>query len=133
MSINVQGSAPLIQVFDMPTSLAFYRDKLGFEVAGTSGDGDNSGWVMLKLGEETLMLNTQYEDHDRPPAQDPARRRGHRDTTIYFGCPDVDAAYQFLRDQGVSVDEPEITGYGFKAVSVTDPDGYGICFHWPVG
>ena len=132
MPIIVQGSAPLIQVFDMPTSLAFYRDKLGFEVVGTSGDGDESGWVMLKLGEETLMLNTQYETGDRPPAQNPAHTRGHSDVTIYFGCPDVDAAYKYLRNQGVAVEEPEITGYGFKAVSLKDPDGYGICFHWPV-
>ena len=32
MSIKVEGSAPLIQVFDMPTSVAFYRDVLGFSV-----------------------------------------------------------------------------------------------------
>ena len=32
MPIKVEGGAPLLQVFDMPTSLAFYRDKLGFEV-----------------------------------------------------------------------------------------------------
>ncbi len=33
MSIKVEGVAPLIQVFDMPTSVAFYRDVLGFELA----------------------------------------------------------------------------------------------------
>lgn len=132
MTIRIEGSAPLLQVFDMPASLAFYRDRLGFEVAGDSGDGDISGWVMLKLGEEVLMLNTQYEDHERPPAQDPARARSHRDVTIYFGCPDVNAAYAYLRERGVEVKEPEITSYGFKALGLTDPDGYGICFHWPV-
>jgi len=131
IKIKVEGSAPLLQVFDMPTSLKFYRDKLGFEVVSTSGQGDNSGWVMLKLGEEVLMLNTQYEDHERPPAQDPGRTRSHRDTTIYFGCPDVDGVYAHLRERGVEVKEPSITGYGFKALTVTDPDGYYLCFHWP--
>jgi catechol 2,3-dioxygenase-like lactoylglutathione lyase family enzyme len=37
MPIKVEGCTPLIQVFDMPASLAFYRDKLGFEVIGDSG------------------------------------------------------------------------------------------------
>ena len=32
MGIEIRGMAPLFQVFDMPTSVAFYRDVLGFEV-----------------------------------------------------------------------------------------------------
>ena len=32
MAIVVKRMAPLLQVFDMPTALAFYRDALGFEV-----------------------------------------------------------------------------------------------------
>jgi hypothetical protein len=28
--LKIYGIAPLLYVFDMPTSLAFYRDKLGF-------------------------------------------------------------------------------------------------------
>jgi catechol 2,3-dioxygenase-like lactoylglutathione lyase family enzyme len=55
----------------MPTSLAFYRDKLGFKVTGDSGQGDESGWAMLELGEETIMLNTAYEDGERPETPDP--------------------------------------------------------------
>jgi Glyoxalase/Bleomycin resistance protein/Dioxygenase superfamily len=36
MGIEIRGMAPLLQVFDMPTSIAFYRDVLGFEVVTTS-------------------------------------------------------------------------------------------------
>ena len=32
MDLQIDGMAPLLQVFDMPTSLRFYRDVLGFEV-----------------------------------------------------------------------------------------------------
>jgi catechol 2,3-dioxygenase-like lactoylglutathione lyase family enzyme len=39
MAIEVQGVAPLFQVFDMPTSIAFYRDVLGCEVVSTSQPG----------------------------------------------------------------------------------------------
>ena len=36
MAIDVRGVCPLLQVYDMPTALKFYRDVLGFEVVGTS-------------------------------------------------------------------------------------------------
>ena len=32
MPIEVRGLAPLLQVYDMPTSIHFYRDLLGFEL-----------------------------------------------------------------------------------------------------
>ncbi len=43
MAIEIHGMAPLLSVFDMPVSLLFYRDILGFKVIETSGQGDNSG------------------------------------------------------------------------------------------
>jgi catechol 2,3-dioxygenase-like lactoylglutathione lyase family enzyme len=123
--------APLIQVFDMPTSLAFYRDKLGFEVMQTSGQGDQSGWVMLKLNDAVLMLNTMYEGDYRPTNPDPVRGNNHSDTALYFGCPDVNDAYDYFLSKGLEVKKPYITGYGYKEVDLIDPDGYHLCFHWP--
>jgi catechol 2,3-dioxygenase-like lactoylglutathione lyase family enzyme len=55
MAIEVRGMAQLMEVFDMPTSLAFYRDKLGFRVTGGSGQGNESGWGMLSLGDATIL------------------------------------------------------------------------------
>ncbi len=133
MAIEIRGLAPLLQVFDMPTAMHFYRDQLGFEVAGTDGKpADNFDWVLLRLNGAELMLNTAYEADDRPPAPDPARVAGHGDTTVYFGCPDVGAAYAHLRAKGVELEEPSVTSYGFKAISLHDPDGYCLCFHWRV-
>ena len=132
MAIEVQGLAPLLQVFDMPTSMRFYRDQLGFEVVGSDNNPpDTFDWVLLRLNGAELMLNTAYEAHERPAAPDPARIASHGDTAIYFGCPDVDAAYAYLRSKGVDVEEPKITSYGFKGLSFKDPDGYCLCFHWP--
>ncbi len=36
MGLDVRGLTPLLQVYDMPTSVRFYRDVLGFEVVSTS-------------------------------------------------------------------------------------------------
>ena len=84
----------------------------------------------FKEGTE-LMLNTAYEKQDRPSTPDELRMASHRDTTIYFGCPDVDTAYDHITSKGMNIKPPYITGYGFKAIDITDPDGYGLCFHWP--
>jgi len=131
MSIKVEGSAPLIQVFDMPTSVAFYRDLLGFTVVRQSSSGDDFDWGLLNLDGAELMLNTAYEKEDRPSAPDRARIAAHEDTAFYFGCRDVDAAYAYLRVRGVDVQEPTVAPYGMKQLYLKDPDGYVICFQWP--
>ena len=133
MGIEIRGMAPLLQVFDMPTSIAFYRDVLGFEVVTTSKPGaENFGWALLRLNGMELMLNTAYEADSRPPEPDRARIAAHDDTAIYFGCPDVDAAYAHLRSRAKNVKEPKVAPYGMKQLYVRDPDGYNLCFQWPV-
>ena len=132
MSIEVTGVTALLQVFDMPTSVRFYRDILGFEVMDTTErEGDQFDWGWIRLNDTRLMLNTAYEQDERPAQPDPARIRAHRDTCLYFRCPDVDAAYRHLRDKAVDVKEPKVAPYGMKQLYVTDPDGYCLCFQWP--
>lgn len=131
MAFDVRGVCPLLEVFDMPRSIAFYRDVLGFEVVKTSAPGERFDWALLRKDDAELMLNTAYEDDERPPAPDPARVSGHADITLFFGCPDVDAAYAHLRARGVEVPPPSTTGYGMKQLTVTDPDGFALCFQWP--
>ena len=38
MTVEVRGVCTLLLVFDMRTSLKFYRDVLGFEIVATSDD-----------------------------------------------------------------------------------------------
>ena len=132
MPIEIQGMTPLIQVFNMPRALAFYRDLLGFEVVRDSGNGDDSSWVWLRLSGTDLMLNDQYEPGDVPSAPPADRTRWHDDTCLYFGCPDPDAMYEHLRSNGVDAHPPKIAPYGMKQLTLHDPDGYGICFQCPV-
>lgn len=130
VAIDIRDSCPLLQVFDMPASLRFYRDLLGFEIVQRSRPDDQCGWARLEHHDAALMLNTAYDDGERPATPDPARTAGHDDTTLYFGCPDVDAAYQHLRSHGLNVDRPTVAPYGMKQLYVKDPDGYNLCFQW---
>jgi catechol 2,3-dioxygenase-like lactoylglutathione lyase family enzyme len=134
MRIEIRGMAPLISVYDMPRALRFYRDVLGFEVVSTNAEfsNDRYDWVLMRLGDAELMLNTMFEADVRPAHEDARRIAAHEDTGFFFGCPDVDAAYAYLRERGVPAEPPKVADYGMKQLYVRDPDGYNLCFQWPV-
>lgn len=129
--MDIHGVTPLLQVYDMPAAIRFYRDVLGFEVWSTSRPGDDCDWAGLRLNGAEVMLNTAYESDQRPPAADPVRIAAHNDTCLFFGCEDLDGAYQQLCAHGLKLMEPKVAPYGMKQLWFSDPDGYGICFKWP--
>lgn len=137
MAIAVGGMAPLIQVYDMAEALRFYRDALGFELVQASAEVDAPEgryfhWCWLKLGGSHLMLNTAYEEGERPPVRDPFRQAAHGDTGLFFDCPDPDAVAVELGARGIAVRGPKDAPYGMRQLYVTDPDGYELCFQRPV-
>ena len=79
-----------------------------------------------------MMLNTAYESDQRPATADPKRVAAHDDTCLYFGVPEVDAVYGHLCAKGIQVEPPKVAPYGMKQLYVHDPDGYNLCFQWPV-
>jgi catechol 2,3-dioxygenase-like lactoylglutathione lyase family enzyme len=100
MAIDIRGMAPLLQVFDLPTSIKFYCEVLGFEIVSTDGKtAPHFDWALLRLNGVELMLNTAYEAPERPSGPEPARVAAHEDIGLFFGCPDVDAAYRHLTNR----------------------------------
>jgi glyoxylase I family protein len=135
MPPKIESLCPLIQVFDMVESLAFYCDVLGFEIHQNAPWFDepyrHCNWVWLKRGPAELMLNTAYEADQRPMSRDPALTRAHGDTGFYLGCPDIDDAYEQLKAAGVAAKPPSVAPYGMKQLYFSDPDGYVLCLQWP--
>ena len=131
MPILVEGLVPLIQVFDMPVAVRFYRDVLGFELVSQSHQGEEFDWCLLRLNGANVMLNTAYEREDRPPAPVAHRIAAHEDIGLFFSCPDVDAVYHHLRQNRIDCEPPKVVAYGMKQLYLKDPDGYVICFQWP--
>jgi catechol 2,3-dioxygenase-like lactoylglutathione lyase family enzyme len=129
--MEVNGMTPLLSVFRMPRSLAFYRDVLGFEIVADSGHGDDSSWIWLRLNGCNLMLNDQYEPGTGPEAPPPERQKWHHDTSLYFGA-DPDAVYEYLRSKDVALEPPKEAPYGMRQLYLNDPDGYNLCFQAPV-
>ncbi len=123
MALRIEGLCPLLQVFDMRSSVSFYWDVLGFEVVDSAPAGDDWDWVWLRSNGADLMLNTAYEAPHRPEAPDPRRVAAHSDTALFIGCPDVDGAYDHLVARWVDVEPPTIAPYGMKQSYVRDPEG----------
>lgn len=123
--IDIRGLCPLLQVFDLDASIRFYTELLGFTVKERA-----SGWAWLVRDDTDLMLNTLFDPDEQPETPPPGYRTGHGDVTIYFGCPDVAAAYEHLTAHGLEIAKPRVASYGMKQLYLEDPDGYGICFQW---
>lgn len=133
MPVAIQSLVPLVQVYDMPRSIAFYRDVLGFEVASTSNpdaSSDVCDWCLLRQGRAELMLNTRYESDQRPPESQHVPQQ--EDVTLYMGCPDVDEAYAYLKSKGCRANVPADAPYGMRQLYVRDPDDLQLCFQHPV-
>lgn len=127
-AFNINGIEPLLEVYDLPTSIAFYRDVLGFELIA----GDASWWCRLRSGDVTLMLNTAYDPGERPEEPEPERVRSHADTSLYFSSADPLEMHKHLHAMGWPVTDPEVTSYGMKQVTTKDPNGFQLVFMCPV-
>jgi hypothetical protein len=85
-------------------------------------------WCMMRSAEATIMLNTEYDEGERP-AERPEQGDQRFGTWFYYGCPDVDGAYEKLKAAGVRCKPPRLTmyggKYGFRTISFRDPDDMG--------
>jgi len=134
---ELSGATPYIEVFDMIESVAFYRDRLGFEIMFASPEvvtreGRFSHFVQVRRDKAGLMLNTAYDSNARPPDRSEPRWAGCKHVALYIDCDDVEALYVELGARGVKAKPPARTGYGYLGFSTSDPDGYGIVFHQPL-
>lgn len=126
--MSAKALTPLLQVYDMKTSVAFYRDKLGFHVANTYEPDDHLYWASLEMGNIKLMLNACYEDNARPSQPEANRINAHKDTELYLECENIDEVYKSLIKNGLDIKPPSQTVYGAQEIRFKDPDGFYIIF-----
>ena len=131
--VALASMTPLLQVFDMPRAVAFYRDKLGFAIVEHSPEietpeGRLFHWCRLRRDGVELMLNTAYDTGERPAERDEALWTGHGHTMLFVDCTELDALRDDLRVRGLDIAPPQVAYYGMRQIEVTDPDGYGLCF-----
>ncbi len=114
--------SPMLCVTDLEHSLAFYCDRLGFNVTNDFVVGNVRTWANIERDGVSLML-TQHG-----VSQEPAAAIGHADLILYFHADDVLTLAQELRGNGVEVVGPRVTGYQMKEIALEDPNGYRLWF-----
>jgi len=122
--ISRLGSVPVF-VSDQDRALAFYRDKLGFEVVFDQRYGPELRWVTVarKKGETEIVLFCPL------PAivgerYDEVKDRIGTWTGIVFITEDIEAAHKTMRERGVEFrTSPTRQGWGGIEAIFFDPDG----------
>jgi len=109
----------IVWVRNVPSSLKFYRDYLGFRTIESM-----EGYARLRSpsGGATLALHVST---DRKP---PPRTR---QVVLYFETKDLEAVCRRLRRKGVRFDQPPTRmPWGWDHAYLRDPDGHPISLYW---
>ena len=116
---------PIVYCDDLPRTLAFYRDRLGFRLTFSYPEHGEPGFAALQLGDgaEPALADVADEQaaHLHGKQVRPASGLGF-ELCIY--ADDVDAAVDALRAAGVPVlAEPADQPWGDRIAYVEDPEG----------
>ena len=114
------GLAPQFLVDDLPTTLEYYRDRLGFApdfvyesfYASVSRDGFS---IHLKCAPKTVS--------------DRAHRKQNEHLDAHIGVRGIEALYEEFESRGARIIRPlELRPWACKDFYVEDTDGYILCF-----
>ena len=128
--VEVGGASPLFIVRSVPETLAFYRDKLGFNVTFEGPEPADIFFGIVQRGRAMLM----FKDVDVEPVPNHTRDIGHGiarwDAYIYV--PDPDALAAEFANRAVEFFEPITdTSDDLRGFEVKDPNGYILFFGCP--
>ena len=124
MSSPVQSITPVLLVERVEPALAFWRDRLGFEVLAEVPHEDTMGFVML--GRDGLMV--MYQSYASVAADVPelSRERG-TGVGLFIQVEDLDAIAKAL--DGIPLVHPRRrTFYGMDEIIVREPAGFAVTF-----
>jgi lactoylglutathione lyase len=120
---------PFLRVASMESSLRFYVDGLGFELANRWVVDGRVRWCCLQGGGAALMLQEfPREGHD---SWVPDGKVGVG-VSINFICDDARALHRDASARGLSPTTPYV-GNRMWVTTLTDPDGYRLDFESPAG
>ena len=127
---DIAGIAPFFIVRNVPASLAFYRDRLGFEITFQGPAPNDIFFGIVERGAAMIMFKAVGVD----PVPNYTRdiKKGIARWDAYLNVPDPDAlAAEFLsRDVEFSVPLKD-THDGLRGFEIKDADGYVLFFGRP--
>jgi catechol 2,3-dioxygenase-like lactoylglutathione lyase family enzyme len=127
---EIGGISPFFIVKDVPRTLAFYCDRLGFEITFQGPEKNDIFFGIVKRGAAMLMFKDIGVDPVPNHTQDIGKGDARWDAYVYVPDPDALAAEFASRDVEFS-ETLKDTHDGLRGFEVRDADGYTLFFGRP--
>ena len=127
---GISSIAPLFIVKNVPEALAFYRDRLGFDVTFQGPSDNDIFFGIVERGAAMIMLKAVGVD----PVPNYTRdiKRGIARWDAYLYVPDPDALAAEFSSRNVEFFQPlKDDDDGLRGFEVQDADGYVLFFGRP--
>lgn len=127
---DISGIAPFFIVKNVPDALAFYRDRLGFEVMFQGPEPDDIFFGIVRRGAAMIMFKAIGVN----PVPNYTRNveKGIARWDAYLYVPDPDALATEFSSRSVAISEPlKDTHDGLRGFELKDVDGYVLFFGRP--
>jgi uncharacterized glyoxalase superfamily protein PhnB len=119
--MRLQALTPILRSWDLPGSVAFYTEVLGFRCDSLS---DEWGWASLRRDDVKIMLaGPNRHENDVAPGFT---------GSLYFRTDDADALWQLLKDKTRVCYAIENFDYGMREFAIYDNNGYVLQFGQPI-
>jgi catechol 2,3-dioxygenase-like lactoylglutathione lyase family enzyme len=125
-TIKFASVTPNLIVRDVATSIAFYRDILGFEVKETVPDQEPFAFVWLTRDGVPVFLNDIKAVEHEYAGADGLTRGGT--VAMFFVISGVDAYHAMVAPKVNIVMPLKTQFYGMREFAISDPDGHIITF-----
>jgi catechol 2,3-dioxygenase-like lactoylglutathione lyase family enzyme len=124
---EIYGISPFFIVSHVPTSLSFYRDRLGFEITFQGPDPDDIFFGIVRRGGAQILM----KDIGVAPVPNYTRdiKKGIARWDAFVIVPDPDALAAEFASRKVEFFEPlKDTEDGLRGFELEDADGYLLFF-----
>ena len=120
---DISGIAPFFIVRNVPAALAFYRDRLGFDIMFQGPEPDDIFFGIVQRGAAMIMLKAVGVDPEPNYTRDV--KQGIARWDAYLAVPDPDALAAEFLSRKVEFSQPlKDTDDGLRGFELRDADGY---------
>lgn len=128
--VEISAISPFFLVRHVPSSLAFYRDRLGFEITFQGPAPDDIFFGIVRRGGAQILLKAVGVEPQPNPTRD--IKQGTARWDAFVDVPDPDAlAAEFVSRQVEFVEPLQDTDDGLRGFALEDADGYVLFFGRP--
>jgi catechol 2,3-dioxygenase-like lactoylglutathione lyase family enzyme len=127
-ALDASALTAALTVADLPRSVAWYRDVVGFAVAREYAPRGSLIAVALRAGAVELLLTQD----DGALGAERAKGQGFSlQFTTGRSAADIDALAAGIRARGGTLDDEPADAFGARVFRLRDPDGFRLVFSSP--